>query len=483
MLIALLSATLGVSRQLHLPTCCTLFLLHLRVEEPEAVPEQPADLDPEALKDALLEKARADRRALVEAAMRPGTGRVPRRREFALDLPPLRVEQAEAEEQQQLEQGVGDYCDYEWQLAAGEVQMDGGHSRHPEWAAEAGVLAQQLARAAVQPADAGADPAGASAATPGAALLCQLGGELQQEMADSQLAQAKTPGASLLGRYSPMEGVPERLVLLATRNKQPPATVSRSLRQPACTPAGFTPMEGIPERLMALAAGPRSLGATRVCSNEASPAVDSPVEGLVQQGARACRDLPQPADASGHFAGFAQPSPPAAGLGQGQPPCGVEHQVTAEQPQQVGSDDDGDYGFADGGYDSGDADDDPAAGPGGFPFLGEPAAPMEDVGVQTGVSLADEEGAAAGEAGLDGAGEDGQHCAGGAWQKSPARTACTASPPSAPARTHLWFTCAADGYDYLADHEDVEGLGLGLHHGLEAGGQQAERSDVGPGAL
>lgn len=319
-------------------------------------------MDPEALKDALLEQAKAQRRALMEAALRPGTGRFPRSREFAITLLPLQLEE---QEEELLEEAGADQLlqqDMEWQAAgeAGDEQLlEYGEHEEQAWEVEEGVLAEQQARAAVQPA--AADAPASTAATPGAALLRQQDGQpqsggLQQERPDSQRGQAKTPATSLFGRYTPMEGVPERLALLATRGKQPPATVSRSAR-PARTPAGFTPTEGIPERLLAFQpplGGPRPLGlpgATLVCSNQAQRSVDSPVEGLVQQGVRRSKDgaaVPQPTDADAGFAGFAQPSPRQQ---EAEQQLAEEEQQQHEEQGVADDDDNGDFGFADdGGY-------------------------------------------------------------------------------------------------------------------------------------
>ncbi|EFN54867.1 hypothetical protein CHLNCDRAFT_134945 [Chlorella variabilis] len=387
------------------------FTIKWRVE-PEPEPQEQVEVDPEALKDALLEQAKAQRRALMEAALRPGTGRFPRSREFAITLLPLQLEE---QEEELLEEAGADQLlqqDMEWQAAgeAGDEQLlEYGEHEEQAWEVEEGVLAEQQARAAVQPA--AADAPASTAATPGAALLRQQDGQpqsggLQQERPDSQRGQAKTPATSLFGRYTPMEGVPERLALLATRGKQPPATVSRSAR-PARTPAGFTPTEGIPERLLAFQpplGGPRPLGlpgATLVCSNQAQRSVDSPVEGLVQQGVRRSKDgaaVPQPTDADAGFAGFAQPSPRQQ---EAEQQLAEEEQQQHEEQGVADDDDNGDFGFADdGGYYDEDGAPSPsapqAAGTGSFPFLaGRSPAHMEDACVQTGASLGAEERAAA----------------------------------------------------------------------------------------
>lgn len=303
-----------------------------------------------------MEQARAQRHALVEASLRPGTGRVPRPREFAITLPLLCQEEDKAAEAAALAEAEAAEAEAAAFAAAEEQQQllendDGG----VQWEAEEGVLAEANEAAWMQPAD----------ATPGAVLWQQQQQQqdgqpasAEQQQADSQRAQAKTPASSLFGRYTPMEGVPERLALLAaTRGKQLPATVSRLAAQPALmgTPAGFTPLEGIPERLHGFAAGPRALdlpGVTRVYSNEAEAAsVDSPVEGLVQQGGRRSRcsgDEPLLADVEAGFAGFAPPPPPEE---EQQAP---EEQHPLEEEQQQEWDDDDDVGGGmpdDGGFD------------------------------------------------------------------------------------------------------------------------------------
>lgn len=321
-----------------------------------------APLDPEALKDAILEQARAERQALLDAVWRPGSGRQPRRREFTVTFPPLPPE--EDPEVAAAEVAAAEAAAAEAEAAAAEAAAAEAaeaeaaaaeaaeqlleYAEEQQWEEE-GVLAEARQQARLQPAD-------ASAGTPAAALLQQDGqpattGNRQQHQT-SQRGQARTPGASLFGRYTPMEGVPERLAALAaSRGKLLPATLLRSggpRAAAAGTPAGFTPLEGIPERLGALRqlpGGPRLLslpGATRICSNEAEASVDSPVEGLVQQGAKRSRgsgDAPSPADREAEFAGFApQPSP------------------QAQQEEQQHEDYDDDVGgFADdGGYQGGE---------------------------------------------------------------------------------------------------------------------------------
>ena len=97
-----------------------------------------------------------------------------------------------------------------------------------------------------------------------------------------------------------------------------------------------------------LPGGPRLLGlpgATLVCSNEGQqPSVDSPVEGLLQEGARRSKEdvgVPRPADG---FA-FAQLPSPAGGV-EGQEDDG-------DDDMGGGFDEDG--GFDDGGYEGGES--------------------------------------------------------------------------------------------------------------------------------
>jgi hypothetical protein len=312
---------------------------------------QQSALDPEALKDALLEQARAQRRALMEATLRAGTGRMPRRREFAVTLPPMQPEEepeAEPAEEEEQAQFVGEAEQDEEQL----LQMEEGDGEvmeaQQQWEAEQGVLAEAREQAQLQPA----------AATPGTALWLQQQRQQegqaplsqQQQQQDSQRGQAKTPGTS--GQYTPMEGVPER-ILLATRGKQLPLTVSRLGLAAASTPAGFTPLEGVPELAMVfqpLPGGPRLLGlpgATLVCSNEGQqPSVDSPVEGLLQEGARRSKEdggVPRPAEG---FAFAPLPSPSPAG--------GIEgEEEEGDDDMGGGFDDDG--GFDDAGYEGGES--------------------------------------------------------------------------------------------------------------------------------
>lgn len=103
------------------------------------------------------------------------------------------------------------------------------------------------------------------------------------------------------GWVTPMEGVPERLVLTARARVLPP-TVSRSRGRIILTPAGYTPLEGIPERLHLLTAQRVALaGRSAIISNGTpggSGSVDSPVDGLVQEGVRrsSAGGQPVPAD-------------------------------------------------------------------------------------------------------------------------------------------------------------------------------------------
>lgn len=57
----------------------------------EAAATEAANLDPEELKDALLQQAQAQRRAVVEATFRPGTGRQPPKQQFRIKLRPLQL--------------------------------------------------------------------------------------------------------------------------------------------------------------------------------------------------------------------------------------------------------------------------------------------------------------------------------------------------------------------------------------------------------
>lgn len=290
---------------------------------------------------------------------RPGSGRRPCSREFTVTFPPVQPEEdaeaaaaeaAAAEAEAAAAQAAALAAQAE-ALAAEAAEQLLEHVEEQQWEEE-GVLAEARQQARLRPAD-------ASAGTPGTALLQQDGqpaATADRQQQTSQRGQARTPGTSLFGRYTPMEGVPERLAALAaSRGKLLPATVLRSggpRAAAASTPAGFTPLEGIPERLGALRqlpGGPRLLslpGATRICSNEAEASVDSPVEGLVQQGTKRSRgsgDAPSPADGEAEFAGFAlQPSPQA------------QQEAQQEEVQHDDYDDDM-GGFADdGGYQGGE---------------------------------------------------------------------------------------------------------------------------------
>lgn len=262
---------------------------------------EAAALDPDALKDALVEQARAQRHALLEASRRAGTGRVPRRREFFITLPPLPTEEELAAEEE-AETAAEAAAAAAEEAAAADLQarlqgQEAGTQRWEELSAEAGVLAEHAA-AACKPRLANAGSPGAALCSP--SLQLEQGGSceaapgsvataaVQQEEealepGTSQRGQARTPGTPQYGRYTPIEGVPERLPLLATRGKAAPAAATASLLgRPAATPAGFTPLEGIPERLLSFPALP---GASRMGSNGRRPSVDSPVEGLVMEGA------------------------------------------------------------------------------------------------------------------------------------------------------------------------------------------------------
>lgn len=368
--------------------------------EAAAAAAEAAALDPEALKDALVEQARVQRHALLDASRRPGTGRVPRRREFSIMLPLLPTEEELAAEAEAEAATAAAAAAAEETAAAGlqaQLQQQEGEAQRWEGlAAEEGVLAEHAAAAC--------NARLANAGSPGAALRLpslqlEQGGSCeaapgsvapvapeQDELAEpgtSQQGQAHTPGTSLYGRYTPMEGVPERLALLATRGKAAPATATASLMaRPTGTPAGFTPLEGIPERLLAFPALP---GASRMGSNASGrPSVDSPVEGLVlEAGARrrasggAAPARLAAAGSTGGFDGFA-PSPQATGAaaqhapspGALPAPAMLLEQQAAQQAAQpaaadvtaAGGADDGDDfdddmggGFDDGGfYDNGE---------------------------------------------------------------------------------------------------------------------------------
>ena len=231
--------------------------------ERQKLQEEAEQLDPQELKHALLQQARQQRRAVLQTVLRPGGTRPHVHRPFKLVLDPV-------------------------VLPEPEPQPEAQPKPQPELPL--------------------------ASTTPGAAFSSGVLQERQQ-LAQTQLACAKTPASLLLGRYTPMEGVPERL-LLTVRPTRPPATVSRSLRQQSSTPFGFTPVEGIPERLVAvrLLTGQcqqQAQGGSHVVSNERSEGhqqqapllppqqdgVESPVEGLVQEGARRSSDAaPAPLD-------------------------------------------------------------------------------------------------------------------------------------------------------------------------------------------
>ena len=323
-------------------------------------------------------QALAQRRAVLQATLRPGTGRAPPRHQFRITLrelaPPSPDENAAASE-----------------------------------------------------AAAAAAAAAAPQGTPGAGLL-----------QSTQMGRARTPGTSgLLGRYSPMEGVPERLT--APRARAPPGTVLRSgghaSRQ--ATPRGYTPMEGIPERLL-LRRASAGAGNSRVLSNAGVGSVSSPVEGLVRQ-------------AAGHAS--AQP---------GQAPAGEEFAFAA--PQGAGNaaldddDDDHDDGggyFDDGGYEGYAGDDNPGVtGPLLLLLLlllllpscaalsacwAEPlnhvlcSTGMADAGMQTGTSLLGE----GGSAGAPGGSGDWIDDYGGGHHDQEEAAAAAAAPEARRPRKHL----------------------------------------------
>eukprot|EP00887_Chlorella_sp_A99_P007662 scaffold20.g7662.t1 len=310
------------------------FAIRVRVEELEQeqhkLHDDAVQLDPDELMEALLAQARQQRQVMLAQVLRLGT-RQHVRRPFSIMLDPVVEPEPEPEpEPETVEQ------------------------EEPE------------------------GDAAAAAATPGLHLLSA--GRLLQA-ASSRLGQLRTPGSLLQGRYTPIEGVPERLLLTA-RPRQPSAaaTASRS-RLTAATPAGFTPMEGVPERLVSaqLLSGLRRCmgpGSSRMQSNGLAEhgGVDSPVEGLVQEGAhRGSAAQPVPAD---EFA-FAAP---AGGSGEGSE-------------------------LSDGRDDGPGAVDEPvpsARSPsGGFPLLAGAHSParMADAGAQTGLSLKSQEQADRREAG------------------------------------------------------------------------------------
>lgn len=77
-----------------------------------------------------------------------------------------------------------------------------------------------------------------------------------QELNATQLATAKTPGASTF--FSPMEGIPERI---SSRHARRRSHAAPSLLPQTASPAlGFTPMEGVPELRQAVHA-PRDMAA------------------------------------------------------------------------------------------------------------------------------------------------------------------------------------------------------------------------------
>ncbi|KAL4452119.1 hypothetical protein ABPG75_007781 [Micractinium tetrahymenae] len=429
------------------------FTIKLRPVEPDAEALSAAEaaeaaaLDPEALKDALVQQARAQRQALLEASRRPGTGRMPCRREFTITLPLLPTEEELAAEAEAEVAAAAAAAAAEDEAAAAEAAAAAELQAHLV-AQEA--EAQQWEGMLAEHAAAAREPRLATAGSPGAALRSpslqlEQGGSCEAapgsvaaalpqqqeplEPATSQRGQARTPGTSLYGRYTPMEGVPERLALLATRGKAAPgvgaalATAAASpLARPAGTPAGFTPLEGIPERLLAFPALP---GASRLGSNAGGrPSVDSPVEGLVLEGAARRRGSTGAAPArlagaggAGDFDGFA-PSPQAAQAaaaphapspGALPAPAALLEQQAAQQAATDAAaaaaaaadddfDDDMGGNFDDGGY----YDEEPLPAGG----AGDDHLHMADAGVQTGASLDAEAAVAAAAGGSPGVAAD-----------------------------------------------------------------------------
>ncbi|GAB4819138.1 hypothetical protein N2152v2_006184 [Parachlorella kessleri] len=100
----------------------------------------------------------------------------------------------------------------------------------------------------------------------------------------------QTPATALVGR-TPMEGVPERWTAPRAAMQNRPAT-------PA--PALPTPMEGVPEGRTVLVVHKMPLARRLEQQHQRQRSVDSPIEGVVQQGARATTSDGRPA-ALGEF--------------------------------------------------------------------------------------------------------------------------------------------------------------------------------------
>lgn len=262
------------------------FIIRLKPEDAEAeearLAAEAAALDPEEVKDALLLQALAARRATLMATLRPGSGRTPTRRSFRIVLPAL-VPEPEPEPEPEL-------------VAA--VQQAG--------------------------------PLGAP--TPGTSRRAQL---------------PRTPGSAL--KWTPMEGVPERLARIAAPGAAPSSYPTLSL--PLGTPAGMTPQEGVPERVQHIRVAPGQWlprGPTPVASSQPLGSDGSPVNGLVQHAMRhPGQHTPAPAHAAFEF------SVPAA---QREQQAAPEAEAAPEPQAEAGPTEEAGGAFDDVGYDNGGGD-------------------------------------------------------------------------------------------------------------------------------
>jgi hypothetical protein len=266
----------------------------------------PQSDDVEQLKDQLLAGYLQSSREYLDARLR--TGRVPANRQFGIRLRPVVLPAPPPPEE-------------------APVPCEDGQENEPA------AVPQSAARPTPQQLHASCQtPAGSSLGrTP-------MEGVPERWLAPPQTC--RTPATSLLGK-TPMEGVPERW------------TAPRAARKPA-TPPLPTPMEGVPEGRTQLVI--RKLPASRRME-EAQQSVDSPIEGVVQHGARPSACAPPAALADFTFASPLPPSPSAQqqqhlaeerAAGFEQQPA---QQAGAEPPLNTSDDDLDDGGFDYGGND------------------------------------------------------------------------------------------------------------------------------------
>jgi hypothetical protein len=236
-----------------------LIIYSCRAEDLHLLQASPAldhglDLDPEELKDALLEQAHQQRREALAATLRGGSGRMPAQRQFRVVLRPLRLSPARPATSAPQQQTVGYAIDAQ---------------TRPPPPPQQGAAAYEV----------------------------------------SQLAQLRTQGAP---RFSPMEGVPERGPLRSASLMDRPSAWGNPSEGGA-----LTPLEGVPERMGdgRVFPGATQLGSNRyggIATREGGVG-DSPVEGLIHQ--RAAGQRGQQALGDGPPPPLPPPAPAAAATG------------------------------------------------------------------------------------------------------------------------------------------------------------------------